>query len=476
MSATLDSGVPDSTSSGLTRVNLLIMGGLALLFLVTLIGLGIGPRLRAKQNVQENLHVLGGSLLQVSIVHPRLEKVAHELALPASLEAIQEIKIQARVDGYVGAWYADIGDRVRAGQMLARIEAPELLQRSAEARAAVAEAEALVAQARSDVHRVQAQWAEIQADEEQARAEVGQNQAEVKAAESEADFARVSNDRWQKLVSDRAISLQEADQRATAYRSAEARVRAIREKLSAARTRVQAARARKVSLQAEVGSARARVDSAQAQVSARQAALDRIEAELAFTRVTAPFAGVVTKRHIDVGSLVSAGGDKAALFELARASRLRAFVDVPEGEAPNIRVGEKVKIHFAEFPTKTFQGEVTRTSGALDPGTRTLRTQVELINSGALSPGMHAQVEFRLTGKAGAVVVPSTATLVGAGGLRVAVVDEQQRVHLRNVTVGRDYGQEVQITGGLTPQERIINFPSDDLVEGMQVAPAGEAP
>ena len=477
MSASLDSGRPEFPRAGLTRVKLLLLGGAVVLFMVILLWLGVGPRRQADQNVEKNLQALGRSAPQVSLVRARVEKSVRKLRLPASLEAIQAIKVQARVDGYIGHWFVDIGDRVHEGQELARIEAPEVQQHAAEARAAIAEGQALVAQARSDVRGVEAQTAQLQADEAQARAEVGQNQAELKAAQSEADFAKVSNDRWQKLVSDKAISLQEADQRAANWHSATARVRALQEKLLAARSRVQATQARMVALKAEIQSSQARVDSAQAQVSARQAALDRIQTELSFTSVTAPFSGVITRRSIDVGSLVSAGGDKTALFDLARSARLRAFVDVPEDEAPAVKVGQRVSLNFSEFPNKNFRGTVTRTSGSLDASSRTLRTQVELDNPGDLNPGMHAEVEFPLeVAAAQAVVLPSTATMVTSEGMKVAVLDEQQHVHLRSVQPGRDYGKEIQILSGVTAQDRVVNFPSDDLSENMLVVTAEAKP
>ncbi len=469
MSASLDSGRPEHSRPGLTPVKLMVLGVVVVLVLVLLLGLGVGPRRQAAQKVQENLTTLGQSAPQVTLIHPRAEKSDHPLRLPASLEAIQAIKIQARVDGYIGHWYADIGDRVRAGQTLADIEAPELQQQAAEARAAISEAEALVAQARSDARRVEAQAAQLKADEQEARATVGQQQAELKAAQSEADFAKVSNQRWQKLVSDRAISLQEADHRAASWKSAEANVRAIQEKLLAARSRVQAAQARQLALRAEVQSAEARIDSAQAQVNARGAALERIAAQLAFTRVTAPFAGVITRRSIDVGSLVSAGGDKTALFDLARSARLRAFADVPEGEAPSLHAGLRADLTFSEFPRQIFHGTVTRTAGALDPTTRTLRTQIELDNPGQLNAGMHAEVEFALKAAPG-LVLPSTAVLTTPSGQKVATVDGQNKVRFKSIELGRDYGQEIQVLQGLDASDQVINFPPDDLNEGEQVA------
>ena len=469
MSASLDSGRPEHSRVGLTRVKLVALGSVVALLLILLLALGVAPRRQAAQKVQENLSVLGQSAPKVSLIHPKQEKSDRQLRLPASLEAIQAIKIQARVDGYVGQWFADIGDRVRAGQRLAHIEAPEVQQEASEARAAIAEAQALVAQARSDARRVEAQAAQLKADEQEARAEVGQQQAELKAAQSEADFAKVSNERWQKLVSDRAISLQEADQRAASWKSAEANLRAIQEKLMAARSRVQAAQARQVALRAEIQSAEARVDSAQAQVNARQAALDRIAAQLAFTQVTAPFDGVITRRSIDVGSLVSAGGDKTALFDLARSARLRAFVDVPESEAQSVHVGLRAELQLAEFSGHTFHGTVTRTAGALDPTTRTLRTQIELDNPGQLNPGMHAEVEFALKSAAG-LVLPSTAVVTTPEGQKVATLDGESKVRFKTITAGRDYGQEIQVLQGLQAGDQVINFPSDDLSEGEQVS------
>ena len=202
---------PEAPAPGLSRFRLAVILIMVIIGLVVLVAIGIGPRREARKEQEENRAVLGDTQPEVVTLSPAAEKPEHSLTLPGGLEALQEIKINARVDGYIGRWMVDIGDHVRTGQSLAIIEAPDLTQRRAEAEAAVAEAQAEVAQAQADTNRIASDRARLVADEETAKAEVGGNRADIQARQSDAEFARVSNERWQKLVKDQAISLQEAD-------------------------------------------------------------------------------------------------------------------------------------------------------------------------------------------------------------------------------------------------------------------------
>ena len=463
MSENLGTPAPLANSRAVFRV--LTVAGVVTT--TVLLVMGWIPRVRARSQRQENLHQLVDAKPKVTLIQPREEKSDRNLTLPASLEAFQEIKVQARADGYVGKWFVDIGDSVHAGQVLALIEVPELQQKRAQAQADEAEAEAQVAQAESDVRTVESEKSRLLAEEEQARAEVGQARAEILARQSDAEFARVSNDRWQKLVAEQAISLQEADQRQHLYQAARANVQSAQERLLASQSRVKAAGARQLSLQAEVNSALARVRSGQARVRARQAVVDAIDTQIEFCTVRAPFSGIITRRNIELGTLVSAGGDKTTLYELAQSRRLRVIVDVPQGDAEAIRVGQKAQVKLSG---QLLPGVVTRTAGALDADTRTLRTQVEIDNPGGhLEAGMHAEVSLTVQNHGHAVVIPATTMVVRAEGAHVYVVDAGGQVHLRAIELGLDYGKEVQVVSGLSGTDRVVNFPSDSLSEGTMV-------
>ena len=460
---------PAEKPKGLSRLALFlsILGVVALG--VGLVVAGIFPRMRSQEHREEATTVFANPEASVVTFLPTRGKSQHILTLPGSLEAFQEIAVNARADGFVRKWSVDIGDHVETGQLLAVLEAPELEQQRSEAQADVAQARAMVFQAEADVRRVQSEQARLLADEEKARAAVMQQTAEIQIARSDEGFAKVTNDRWQKLVAQQAISLEDADKRASAYTASRASVEAAKERKSAAQGEVKAALARQVALKAEIQSKKAAVLSAQASVAAKQAGVDRINAQLSFLEVRAPFSGIITARPVDVGSLVSAGGGHTVLFKLARSNRLRLFVDVPEDDVPSIHAGMEAKLHLSEFPNRVFTGVITRTAGSLDNTTRTLRTQIELNNPGGLDPGMHAEVSLDVHRNVQVYLVPSTAIVIRSAGPKLVVLDDQNRIHFKDVKEGLDYGREIEIVQGISPQDRIVNFPSDSLVDGMTV-------
>lgn len=220
----------------------------------------------------------------------------------------------------------------------------------------------------------------------------------------------------------------------------------------------------------------------EANLAAADANVRRLEQLESFKHIYAPFSGVITKRLIDIGALINAGngGMNQELFDLARIDPIRVYVDVPEIYAPFIRHGVRGTIELASLPGQQFVGEVERTADAIDPTTRTLRTEIDVPNpKDVLLPGGFAQVRFAVDVTTPRLSVPVNALLFRADGTRAAIVDSNGKIHLQPVVIGRDYGTDVEIIGGLQPTDTIVLNPPDSLEEGQQVqvgtAPGGQS-
>jgi RND family efflux transporter MFP subunit len=201
----------------------------------------------------------------------------------------------------------------------------------------------------------------------------------------------------------------------------------------------------------------------------------RLEQQESFKHVLAPFDGVITRRNVDIGTLVNAGngGQSQQLFMLAQTDPLRVYVGVPERYAPSIHPGTGAHLVLAEYPGREFHGEVVRSAEAIDAATRTLLTEVNVANKeGVLLPGGYAQVHLQVKMAVPRLQVPVNALLFRSEGLRAVVVDENQRAHLRALTVGRDYGVALEVLDGLTAGDWIVLNPPDSLEDGQQVRPA----
>ncbi len=217
-------------------------------------------------------------------------------------------------------------------------------------------------------------------------------------------------------------------------------------------------------------------DTRQAAVEAAQATVQSLAIQQAYQRVVAPFAGTVTSRRIDRGALITSGSGAtvASLFTIGQTDALRVFVDVPQMAAVGIAPGQTVDVGLRERPGHVTSGRVVRTAGALDSRSRTLRTEVHLPNDDhALMPGMYVQVAFPAASGDPALVVPANALVVRTEGPQVAVV-EGTAVHYRKVVLGRDFGKEVEVVGGLNGGESLVASPGDRLTDGqiVQVASA----
>jgi RND family efflux transporter MFP subunit len=259
-------------------------------------------------------------------------------------------------------------------------------------------------------------------------------QAEGTLKQSQANFeiARVTAQRWKELVEQKVVSKQDNDERQSTFQAATANLAAAK---------------------ANVGNLRQMV---------------------AFNRVTAPFAGTITTRKIDVGALVSQGSGTAGtpLFTLARTDPVEIYVRVPEENAPSIKDGMPASIEVRELKQREFTGKVVRNSGALDFQTRTLLTEVEIRNpEGTLLAGMYAEVKFSLIDANAPLIIPSTAFVFRGTGTQVVVLDKNNRVHWQRISAGRDFGTRMEVTKGLEENTRVVLNPTDDLREGLQVTP-----
>ncbi|MDB4982982.1 MAG: hypothetical protein JWM82_3734 [Myxococcales bacterium] len=271
----------------------------------------------------------------------------------------------------------------------------------------------------------------------QARATLGQMKASLEQAAANESYAATTARRYESLGAQHYVSQQDVDQ-----------------------TRAQAA----------VGVAN--VHAAQAAIAAQAANVHELEQLEAFARVTAPFAGTITERNVDRGALVTPGSASGTpLYRIAISNPLSLFVKVPQTFAAGIPIGGAVTVHVRQYPGRDFAGRITRSAGALDAATRTLNVEAQVANDdGDLIPGGYAEVTFPAPLAHGITVIPASATIVDAQGVRVAMVDAHSKVRLIPVQIGRDQGQDVEIVHGLTGQESVIASPAGNIVEGMLVA------
>jgi len=265
--------------------------------------------------------------------------------------------------------------------------------------------------------------------------ELSQARATRQQISAQLDLAKISADRWQNLRKTDSVSQQEADTQTSSYQQA------------------------------------------LANLAAADANVRRLEQLESFKHVYAPFSGVLIKRNVDPGALINAGSTGVELFILARVDPVRVFANVPQAYSPAIKNGMQAYITLQELPGQKFSGTVARTAEAIDPATRTLLTEVDVPNkNGRLLRGSFGEVHFSPKINAEKVTVPVNAMLFRQEGTRLAVVGTDNRVHLRPITIGRDYGATIEVLGGVDLGERIIINPADSLEDGQTVNVASDSP
>jgi RND family efflux transporter MFP subunit len=215
---------------------------------------------------------------------------------------------------------------------------------------------------------------------------------------------------------------------------------------------------------------RATVSAAQADVAAGEANVRRLEQLHAFAQVTAPFAGTITARAVEVGTLIQAGnGQGQALFHIVQTNPVRVYVSVPQVDAPGITVGAAATLTIREYPQGKFEGKVARTAASIDDATRTLLVEVDVPNDdGALLTGMYTQVKFHMPQRRATYLIPQSALVVSGDGTQVIVIRDG-KAHFQDVTIGTDFGSELAILSGVTDADEVATNPGEKLVEGVAV-------
>jgi RND family efflux transporter MFP subunit len=259
--------------------------------------------------------------------------------------------------------------------------------------------------------------------------QVQQAQSDLATAQANYELAQITADRWQKLLVKNAVSKQESDQ----YSSD--------------------------------------LNAKRAVLAAQEANVRRLQQLQGFEKIYAPFDGVITARNTDIGDLIQAGENtiRQELFHLSSLDRLRVFVPVPEVYQGDLHSVRQVALSTDAYPKERFTGTIARSSNAIDPLSRTLRIEVDIENPKALLlPGAYVFVHLPLPAASQAPTIPSNALLFRREGLRVGVVRER-RVQLVPITIGQDYGDTVEVTAGLSPEDQVVLNPSDSLVSGTRV-------
>jgi RND family efflux transporter MFP subunit len=256
--------------------------------------------------------------------------------------------------------------------------------------------------------------------------ELSQARAQLVQAEAARDLAATTAKRWKEMLAAKTVSAQETDEKA------------------------------------------GDLELKKATVEAARANVQRLEQIAGFARITAPFAGTISIRRIDVGDLITAG-EGQELFRLVQTEKLRVFVRVPQNYARGTTIGQSADLMLSEFPGRKFPARIVRTAGALDPATRTLLTELEVDNAqGEILSGSYAQVRLADAKPEAALTLPANTLMFRPEGTVVAIVADH-KVTLRTVSLGRDFGSALEIRSGVTADDQVIVNPSDSLTEGMQV-------
>jgi RND family efflux transporter MFP subunit len=380
-----------------------VVGIGALLIVAALVGFGAWSHAQRRLAALETLKTQQDAVPIVRVARVRSTDAPRSVDLPGNMQAFDAATVYARATGYIATRNVDIGSKVRAGDVLAIIAAPDLDQQLAQARAQVVQLEAAIAQ-----------------------------------AEANMQLAQVTNRRTQILVVQGWQTKQQGDTDRLTYQAQSAAVHV-----------------------------------AQANLKAGQAQVSRLEELTGFEKVIAPFGGVITGRHIDVGSLVTADTNNGtALFDIAHSDVLRIQIYVPQDAVFGMKDGAPAQVRVPEIPERVFHGTIARNASALQPGTRTLLTEVDVDNAdGTLFPGLYCTVRLFITRSQPVVSIPSQAIIFNKNGLSAAVY-EDGTVHIRHLDVLADNGAEIDVRAGLSPDDRVILNPPVGISEGMRVTTA----
>ena len=360
----------------------------------------------------------------VAVVRVEPHDIVSTLKIAGEFKPFQEVDIHAKVAGYIRNINVDVGDHVREGQTLAVLEVPELSAQLAGADAAVRRAQEEIRRASSTVRR----------------------------AQSAHNAAHSAYARLNEAASARSglVAQQEVDD----------------------------VQAKDLESEAQVATAEAEQASAQQQLEIARANQQQYKALENYSRITAPFAGVITNRYADTGALIQAGTSSSTqampVVRLAETSKLRLVLSIPESIAPSIHLRESVKVHVQAL-NRDIEGKVARFADSLDQQTRTMETEIDFENKeGILIPGMYAETVLTLQAKKGALTVPVAALTRNGTEVTVKVVNDQEHIEDRDIRLGADNGTNAEVLSGLSKDDLVVIANSSQFVKGQSVSPREE--
>jgi RND family efflux transporter MFP subunit len=373
---------------------LLIVGAIALLVAGAIAANGLISRARGKQELVQWTNAQ--AVPTVALAQIARGEAAQSLILPGNIQPYNKAAIYARVNGYLKSWNQDIGAHVKAGDVLATIDAPDLDQQFAQAKATLA------------------------------------------SAKANYDIAVVTANRYDILVKKQAVSQQLADQ------------------------------------------ANADAAAKKAIMGADEANVAQLEAMEDFKKIVAPFDGIVTARNTDIGALIIAGSTTGLeLFQVSDLSHVRIYVQVPQAYSANLAAGLKATFDMPQYPGQKFDATLVTTSNAMNATSRSMLVELQADNSdGKLLSDTYCRVNFQIPSDPNMVRIPATALIPVNRGAQVAVLSDGNKVALKPVQLGRDFGDSVEVTAGLASQDRVIDSPPETLQSGdvVQLAAATPSP
>lgn len=374
--------------------------------------------------------VESGKPRSVEVTAPKRENMSRRLDVPATMEAYEQADLYAKTAGFITEVRVDIGDRVKAGDVLAVIDVPEMLKE-------LAEAEALHAAAAAGVQTTESKIVQAKKMHDVARSMLARAQAEY-------TLKKTTLQRRKELFGGTAITQEQLDEAQNQHDIAQADVGIAEAKIAAA--------------EADVASAEAFRTAAVANVAVAQARIEKTRTLMHYSQIVAPFDGVVTRRSVDRGTLVqsAAASRTMPLFTMQRIDKLRILVEIPETDIAFVRTGSSAKVKPYGIEGVELVGTIARAASSLKLDTRTMRTEIDLDNSdGRLMHGMYAQVVIELDERADALTVPASSLLTEGKETFVYTVADDRAVRTP-VRIGLDDGVRVQITEGLTDESLVV--------------------
>jgi RND family efflux transporter MFP subunit len=360
----------------------------AIVIVIVVVIAGVVPRLRAKAALRKETDK--SAVPTVDVIEPKQGAPHQEIVLPGNIQAFIDAPIYARTNGYLRKWYVDIGARVKAGQLLAEIDTPEVDQQLQQAR------------------------------------------ADLNTAEANSNLSQITSKRYEDLKNTDSVSKQDVD-----------------------------------NANGDYAAKKAMENSSVANVK-------RLEDTKAFQNIYAPFDGVITARNTDVGQLIDQGSSSTQkeLFHIAAIKTLRVYINVPQQYSIAAKPGLTADLTLGEYPGRRFQGTLVRTANSIDLASRTLLVEVDVNNSsGELLPGAYTEVHLKLPSDVPTFILPVSALIFRSQGLQVASVDSNNKTKLVAITLGRDFGSEVEVLSGLNADDKVIVNPADSVIDGEQVNP-----